>query len=190
MISRTVDAERRRRRAIGWSALGDAEPDDGRDIDDPATTFGELLSCLRLAAGLSQNGLGREASVNASYVNRLERGERTTPTREVILALARALGATAAERDRLLWLTGYLPVRLQRLGATDSTVVACLLSLTDERLPEVAKDGFRSCIEALSTFWEYAALCPSTPMAARHAPAGPGQPQQSRVSLGSQADDD
>lgn len=150
--------------------------DNERDIDDPATTFGELLSCLRLAAGVSQNALGRVAGVHASYINRLERGERTTPTREVIFALARALSATAAERDRLLWRTGYLPQRLQRLGVNDLTVVAVLDLLADERLPLVAKDGVRSCIEAMSTFWDSA--------------FAPDRLEPSCVPLGRDAEDD
>jgi len=126
---------------------------DERDIDHPLTTFGELLSCLRLAAGVSQRALGHEARVHASYVNRLERGERATPTREVVLALSRSLGATPTERDRLLWLAGHLPVRLQQLGVGDATLATLVQFLTNDALPAEAKDGFRWCVESLAALW-------------------------------------
>gem|GEM_PF-1916839 len=83
--------------------------EDERDIAGPTTSFGELLSCLRLAVGMSQNARGLAAGVDASYINRLERGERSAPSREVIMALARVLDVTPVERDRLLWTAGYLP---------------------------------------------------------------------------------
>ncbi|HEY8745952.1 MAG TPA: helix-turn-helix transcriptional regulator [Chloroflexota bacterium] len=127
--------------------------EDERDIDDPATSFGELLSCLRLAAGVSQSALGQEAGVHASYVHRLERGERATPTREVVLALSRSLGATPTERDRLLWLAGHLPVRLQQLGVGDATLATLVQFLTNDALPAEAKHGFRWCVEAMAALW-------------------------------------
>jgi len=115
---------------------------DERDIDHPLTTFGEL-----------QSALGREAGVHASYVHRLERGERATPTREVVLALARSLGATPTERDRLLWLAGQLPVRLQQLGVGDATLATLVQFLTNDALPAEAKHGFRWCVESLAALW-------------------------------------
>jgi transcriptional regulator with XRE-family HTH domain len=130
-----------------------AAGNDERDIDDPMTTFGELLSCLRLALGVSQSALGRGAGVNASYVNRLERGERATPTREVVQALAQSLQATPTERDQLLWLAGHLPVRLQQLGVGDATLTTLVQFLTDDALPVEAKHGFRWCVEAMAALW-------------------------------------
>jgi transcriptional regulator with XRE-family HTH domain len=127
--------------------------EDDRDIDDPATSFGELLSCLRLATGVSQNALGREAGVNASYINRLERGERTTPTREVVLALARALQTMPQERDHLLVTAGYVPPSLQQLGPADSTLEAVGRLLVDGRLPPASLAAFRAVVETIAACW-------------------------------------
>lgn len=126
---------------------------DERDIDDPATSFGELLSCLRLATGVSQNALGREAGVNASYINRLERGERATPTREVVLALARALQTTPQERDHLLMAAGYVPPALRQLGPADSTLAAVGTLLVDGRLPPASLAAFRAVVETIAACW-------------------------------------
>lgn len=70
-------------------------------------TFQTLLIEYRKAAGVSQSALARQAGVSPSYVNRLERGERTPPSREVVLRIAAALGLDAVERDRLLLSGGY-----------------------------------------------------------------------------------
>jgi len=127
--------------------------DDERDIDDPATSFGELLSCLRLATGVSQNALGREAGVNASYINRLERGERAAPTREVVLALARALQTTPQERDHLLMTAGYVPPSLQQLGPSDSTLAVVGRLLVDGRLRPESLAAFRAVVETIAAGW-------------------------------------
>lgn len=131
-----------------WDQSGAA--DGGRDIDDPSTTFGELLSCMRLAVQLSQTALARAAGVNASYLNRLESGEWATPTHEVVVALARALDATPTERDQLLWLAGHLPQRLQQLAAADATLTAVLNVLTGEQQARSARRSFRSLMEGLA----------------------------------------
>lgn len=136
---------------------------DQHDIDDPATTFGDLLSCLRLAAQASQNALGRAAGVNASYINRLERGERTTPTREVVLALARALQATPTERDHLLFAAGYVPLALQQWGSADPTLAAIVRLLTDEEIPPATPSRVRAIVEALMACW--CCCCKAAPVA-------------------------
>lgn len=115
-----------------------------RDLDDRTTTIGELLSWLRLATGVSQTALGHAAGVHASYVHRLESGERTPPTREAVLALARALQATPVERDRLLGTAGYLPLSLQTLGLADSTLSALIEVLTNHERSLAARTDFRA----------------------------------------------
>jgi len=47
--------------------------------EEQMATFGEALAATRQAAGLSQRALAQAAGVDASYVNRLERGERQAP---------------------------------------------------------------------------------------------------------------
>jgi transcriptional regulator with XRE-family HTH domain len=82
-------------------------------------TFGAMLRRLRIAAGLSQNQLARQAGVDPAYVNRLERAGQQTrtgrtiqyerPGRATFLALAEALDISTGQTDRLLFLVGHAP---------------------------------------------------------------------------------
>jgi len=66
------------------------------------TAFGAALRSMRLAAGLSQGALAERAGLSEKAVGALERGDRTTPRPATVVLLADALGASPAERDRLL----------------------------------------------------------------------------------------
>ena len=73
-------------------------------------------AALGLPAGRSRraNGLRREelayaAGLSVDYVVRLEQGRATTPSGQVVAALARALQLTVPERDHLYRLAGLLP---------------------------------------------------------------------------------
>jgi transcriptional regulator with XRE-family HTH domain len=70
-------------------------------------TFQELLAAHRKSLGISQSELARRAEVSPSYINRLERGDREPPSREVVLAIAEGLQLDPVERDRLLLSSGY-----------------------------------------------------------------------------------
>jgi transcriptional regulator with XRE-family HTH domain len=59
------------------------------------STFGERLRAVRTAAGLSQSALAGDG-LSASYVSRLEAGQRT-PSREIVHQLADKLGCSATE---------------------------------------------------------------------------------------------
>jgi transcriptional regulator with XRE-family HTH domain len=54
------------------------------------------LRCLRVGKGLSQESLAHEASIDRSYVSRLERGLEN-PTVTILERLAGALGADVSE---------------------------------------------------------------------------------------------
>jgi transcriptional regulator with XRE-family HTH domain len=69
--------------------------------------FGSSLRRYRLRSGHSQNSLAKAVGINASYINRMETGERDTPTRQVVAALVRTLGLAPDEADRLLIVAGY-----------------------------------------------------------------------------------
>lgn len=75
--------------------------------------FGSTLRRFRLRAALSQNALAKIVGINASYINRLESGEREAPTRAVAQALARALSLAIEDVDRLLFSAGHVPPSLQ-----------------------------------------------------------------------------
>ena len=66
------------------------------------TAFGTALRSMRLAAGLSQGALAERAGLSEKAVGALERGDRTTPRLATLALLADALGASPADRDRLL----------------------------------------------------------------------------------------
>ena len=57
--------------------------------------FADRLRELRLRTGLSQQ-LALKAGVHENYIARLERGERTNPSRDMVEAIARALDVPAS----------------------------------------------------------------------------------------------
>ncbi len=63
----------------------------------------------RRASGLRREELAELAGISVDYVVRLEQGRSTTPSAQVVGALARALRLTVAERDHLYHLAGLVP---------------------------------------------------------------------------------
>jgi transcriptional regulator with XRE-family HTH domain len=63
----------------------------------------------RRAAGLRREELAELAGVSVDYVVRLEQGRATTPSAQVVSALARALRLSRPERDHLYRLAGLQP---------------------------------------------------------------------------------
>jgi transcriptional regulator with XRE-family HTH domain len=63
----------------------------------------------RRAAGLRREELAELAGVSVDYVVRLEQGRASTPSAQVVSALARALRLSGAERDHLYRLAGLQP---------------------------------------------------------------------------------
>jgi transcriptional regulator with XRE-family HTH domain len=116
--------------------------------------FASNLRRFRLRAGVSQNALAKIVGINASYINRLENGEREAPTRDVAHALARALTLSAEEVDRLLFSAGHVPPSLQKLGPADSTVAAVTRLLTNDRLSVEARADFRAIVETIAIRWQ------------------------------------
>jgi len=109
--------------------------------------FGALLRRYRLRSGRSQADLGGRCNVVASYVGRIEAGERSAPTRPVVDALAAALALSVPEADGLLLAAGYAPAWAQDktvrqvaqlldgdavLAAAVRCQVAALARMTDE----------------------------------------------------------
>src|SRR5689334_19100839 len=66
------------------------------------TAFGAALRSMRLAAGLSQAALAERAGLSEKAIGALERGDRTSPRPATVVVLAQALGASPADRERLL----------------------------------------------------------------------------------------
>ena len=141
-------------------------------------TFESTLRRYRLRAGISQNALAKVVGINASYINRLESGEREAPTREVAHALARALALVPEETDRLLFAAGHVPPSLQKLGPADSTIAAVTRLLTNDRLSPEARADFRAVVETIAIRWQcnYA-----TVLAANHPPMRSASPSGNGV---------
>ena len=115
--------------------------------------FGEMLRGARLAAGLSQNELGRRSGVNPGTINRLETGEREPTGREQVQALADALGLSPAEADRLAAAAGFEPEALARLGLADPTLVLVADILSDATIPLAQRQDFRIQIILAARRW-------------------------------------
>ena len=69
--------------------------------------FPMALERNRLKAGLSQAELAASADVSASYINRMEKGDRPPPSRDVLLRIAESLGLDLEATDTLLLSAGY-----------------------------------------------------------------------------------
>jgi len=71
--------------------------------------FGRLLREWRTRRGLSQLDLAVEAGVSSRHLSFVETG-RATPSREMVVLLARALDVPFRDRNDLLTSAGYAPV--------------------------------------------------------------------------------
>ncbi|MGW1620620.1 helix-turn-helix transcriptional regulator [Streptomyces sp. NPDC002172] len=76
-----------------------------RDRTAPATV-GLPTGGVRRAAGLRREELAQLAGLSVDYLTRLEQGRATSPSAQVLSALARALRLSAAEREYLYLLAG------------------------------------------------------------------------------------
>ena len=82
-------------------------------------TFGETLTKLRLKSGRSRYRLAQYCGITETYILRLESGERSNPSRNVVLMLGLALikGSEALDIwdiDVLLLSAGYAELRKRR----------------------------------------------------------------------------
>ncbi len=79
-------------------------------------TFAMTLKRLRKKAGKSRYRLAQYSGLDQAYVLRLESGERSNPSRDVVWMLALALvedtdATSIDEIDELLLSAGYAPLR-------------------------------------------------------------------------------
>ena len=79
-------------------------------------SFGETLKKLRLKSAKSRYRLAQYSGITEAYILRLETGERSNPSRDVVLMLGLALlkGSDSLDVwdvDVLLLAAGYAPLR-------------------------------------------------------------------------------
>jgi transcriptional regulator with XRE-family HTH domain len=121
-------------------------------------TFGEQLAAVRHQAGRSQHALAKAAGIDASYVNRLERGERQAPDVPLIRRFAAELGLDASQTDALVVAGNGLPAALERLGPLDPTILLLADVLGDPSIPEDELVHLRRVIAVLVQRWRPAAV--------------------------------
>lgn len=103
-----------------------------RDRLSPADA-GFTATSGRRAPGLRREELAQLAGVSVDYVLRLEQGRATSPSAQVVGALARALQLSRAERDLLYRSAGLLPPQ----DATINTHVPAGIQRLTARLGDV-----------------------------------------------------
>ena len=79
-------------------------------------TFAERLKMLRMRSGKSRYRLAQYTGIDQAYILRLETGERSHPSREIVQMLALALVENSQrvdieDIDELLLAAGYAPLR-------------------------------------------------------------------------------
>jgi transcriptional regulator with XRE-family HTH domain len=87
-----------------------------RDRVTPAAV-GVPVGGRRRAAGLRREELAGLAGISVDYLTRLEQGRATSPSVQVVEALARALRLTDAERDLLFRLAGHVTPGLELVSS-------------------------------------------------------------------------
>jgi len=126
-----------------------------RDRVAPATA-GVATGGRRRASGLRREELAALAGISADYLTRLEQGRATSPSAQVVEALARSLRVSDAERDHLYRLAGLaapgrdlVPTRitrsvqrvLDRLATTPAAVFDATMTLIVANAPYEALMG-------------------------------------------------
>ena len=97
-----------------------------RDRVDPATV-GLNKGRRRRATGLRREEVAELAGISVDYLTRLEQGRATSPSAQVVEALARALRLSDAERDLLFRLAGHTTPGLDLVSSRISPSVQRLL---------------------------------------------------------------
>jgi transcriptional regulator with XRE-family HTH domain len=116
--------------------------------------FGPLLEELRGRAHISRNGLAKEASCDASYLTRIEHGDRNPPRQHIVETLARALRLSVVDRTRLLVAAGYLPPSVTQLGGWNDCLQAVADVLNDDRLSVEERAEFEQVVIAIARRWQ------------------------------------
>jgi transcriptional regulator with XRE-family HTH domain len=91
------------------------------------TAVGVSVGGRRRASGLRREELAGLAGISVDYLTRLEQGRATSPSVQVVEALARALRVSDSERDLLFRLAGHAPPGLDVVSSRITPSVQRLL---------------------------------------------------------------
>jgi transcriptional regulator with XRE-family HTH domain len=100
----------------------------------------------RRAAGLRREELAELTGISVDYVVRLEQGRATTPSAQVVNALARALQLTRAERDHLY--------RLARLAPPSDRVISDYIPPGVQRVVSRLSEAGTSAVAVFAADWQ------------------------------------
>lgn len=140
-------------------ARGDGRVNGGRSGDgvvsavpedrEPLGPRSSLQAALRTIRGqLSQSEVARRSGLSHSYVSRLENGERT-PTRDALLAIARACAATDRETDWLLMAGGFMPTERAALLSDEPRLAEIYATLDGDDVPDHIRQAIRVQLAAI-----------------------------------------
>lgn len=110
-------------------------------------TAGVPAGRRRRATGLRREELAALAGISADYLTRLEQGRATTPSAQVVEALARALRLPGTERDLLYRLAGHAAPGLDVVPSRITPSVQRLLDRLDHT-PVVVYDATWTLVTA------------------------------------------
>jgi transcriptional regulator with XRE-family HTH domain len=97
---------------------------------NPTRGFGGVVRKLRLDAGMSQAELARDAKITGGYLAKVELGQASPPSSEVVTRLARALGVQASS---LLEAGGALPPVIEKAYGETPEAMLWFASLPESR---------------------------------------------------------
>jgi transcriptional regulator with XRE-family HTH domain len=104
----------------------------------------------RERAGMSQRALAKLSEINPAIVSRLETGDRMPSGPHQVLAIARALDLSPADRDNLLSMAGHWPSAILALGPQDETLLEVARVLSTEGIQEEELNRFRAIVHLLA----------------------------------------
>jgi transcriptional regulator with XRE-family HTH domain len=110
-----------------------------RKEDNMDITFGAMLRGLRRQVGLSQRELAHRASLDFSYISKVENSRLPPPAADTIVLLCSILGVSA---DDLLAATRKLPTDVEENISASATAQAFLReaqSLTDDQWQQLTQ---------------------------------------------------
>lgn len=95
--------------------------------------FGIALKAYRREAGFSQRDLAEKASLDFSYISKIENGRLPPPSADTIVLICKILNIPA---EKLLALTGKIPSDVRQTIASNSTAQEFLREVQEMGLTE------------------------------------------------------
>lgn len=116
-------------------------------------TFAIILEQNRTRVRATQAELARAAGISASYINRMEKGDRPPPSRDVVLRIAESLHLDGGETDELLLSAGYAPLASAVLPVEHPVLELMADILRDGYVPDEELDLLKRQVELIRRRW-------------------------------------